>query len=273
MWFWKSGKKEHKPVKVVDLAPEYMNTYTGCLEEESADMQDAGDHKACWVEKYRERGLRVKLALDDAGVPVGMIQYLPVEASFVEGEGLYMILCIWVHGHKEGRGNRQGFGIGTALLEAAEADARSLGAKGMAAWGLWLPIWMKASWFKRHGYKKADRDGMAELVFKPFEKDAEPPRWVRLKKPVPVLEDKVTVAAFKNGWCSVQNINFERAKRAAMSLGEEVAFLEYDTSDPAVYAEWGISDGIFLDGKSLVWGPPKSYEDMVKAIRKRVKKR
>jgi len=47
----------------------------------------------------------------------------------------------------------QGRGIGSALLEAAENDARELGAKGMAAWGLWLPFWMKASWFKKHGYK------------------------------------------------------------------------------------------------------------------------
>lgn len=273
MWFWKRKEKEHKPVKVVDLAPEYQHTYFNCLEEEQPDMQDAGELKACWLGKYKERGLRVKLALDEAGVPVGMIQYLPIEASHVEGEGLYMILCIWVHGHDVGKGNRQGHGMGTALLKAAEADARSLGAKGMAAWGLWIPIWMKASWFKKHGYKKADRDGMAVLMYKPFTDDAKPPRWVRPKKPIPTAEGKVTVAAFKNGWCTVQNINYERAKRAVRSLGDRVAFLEYDTSEPKVLAEWGISDGIFLDGKPLVWGPPMSYDAIVKAIEKRLKKR
>jgi len=85
--------------------------------------------------------------------------------------------CIWVHGHKQGRGNFQGHGMGSALLDAAEADARALGAKGLAAWGLWLPFWMKASWFKRHGYRKADRQGIAVLLWKPFTGDAQPPRW------------------------------------------------------------------------------------------------
>ena len=36
-------------------------------------------------------------------------------------------------------------GMGKALLAAAEEDARALGTKGMAAWGVWLPSWMKAS--------------------------------------------------------------------------------------------------------------------------------
>lgn len=54
--------------------------------------------------------------------------------------------------------------MGTALLSAAEKDARRLGARGMAAWGVWLPFWMKASWFKQHGYRKADRQGLAMLA-------------------------------------------------------------------------------------------------------------
>jgi N-acetylglutamate synthase-like GNAT family acetyltransferase len=58
--------------------------------------------------------------------------------------------------------------MGKALLKAAEDDAKSLGAKGIAAWGISLPFWMKASWFKNHGYKKADKDSMALLVWKPF---------------------------------------------------------------------------------------------------------
>ena len=50
--------------------------------------------------------------------------------------------------------------MGKALLRAAEEDARALGALGMAAWGISLPFWMKASWFRKHGYRKADRQGI-----------------------------------------------------------------------------------------------------------------
>lgn len=259
-------------MKIIDLEPQYHNTYFACLEDWSDDMKEAGDHKACWYHKYKEKGLRVKLALDDNGVVAGMIQYLPIEESTVEGQGLYFVLCIWVHGHKQGIGNYQGQGMGTALLEAAEEDAKNLGAKGMAAWGLVLPVWMKASWFKKHGYKKADRDFIQLLVWKPFTDDARPPHCIRQKKPVAKQAGKVTVTAFLNGWCPVQNTVYERAKRACLPFGDKVVFESIDTSDRETFLQWGISDGIYVDGKALSHGPPIAYEKIVKKISNKVKK-
>lgn len=259
-------------MQIIDLTQQHQHEYFCCLEEWSAEMQDAGDHKACWYHKYKERGLCVKIALDDAGVVGGMIQYLPIEASFIEGKDLYFILCIWVHGHQEGRGNMQGRGMGEALLAAAEKDAKSRGAKGMAAWGLGLPFWMKASWFKKHGYQKIDRDFISVLVWKPFVHDACAPRWIKQKKPIPVVPGKVTVTAFKNGWCPAQNITFERAKRAVTEFGDKVVFHEIDTTEPQIFEEWGIADGIFIDGKLANWGPPMSFDKLRQKIAKRVER-
>ena len=45
--------------------------------------------------------------------------------------------------------------MGKALLQAAERDAKERGARGMAAWGMSLPVFMRASWFKKQGYRKA----------------------------------------------------------------------------------------------------------------------
>ena len=259
-------------MKVIDLQPEYYDTYFNCLENWSDEMQEAGNHKACWYHKYKEKGLRVKIALDEENTVTGMIQYLPIEESFIEGEGLYFILCIWVHGHKEGIGNRQGEGVGSALLEAAEDDAQNRGAKGMAAWGLWLPFWMKASWFKKHGYKKAERDSISLLVWKPFSVDACPPHWIHQKKAVPKNSGKVAVTAFINGWCPAQNLVYERAKRACTEFGDKVVFESIDTSDREKFLEWGIADGIFIDGKQISFGPPLPYEKLLKMISKKVKK-
>ena len=202
-------------MEVRDLTPEYREAFCVCLEEWSDEMAESGPHKADWLRKMNARGLRVKLALDDGGALGGMIQYLPVEESFADGQGLYFVLCIWVHGHKKGRGNFQHRGMGKALLRAAEEDARERGARGMAAWGLVLPFWMKASWFKKQGYRKADRDSIRALMWKPFTDDAEPPRWVRQRKTPEPVPGKVTVTAFINGWCPAMNLVFERAKRAA----------------------------------------------------------
>ena len=68
-----------------------------------------------------------------------------------------------------------GKGTGKALLSTAEEDVKSLGAKGLAVWGLAIPAFMRASWFRKQGYKKADRMGIQVLLWKQFSRDAEKP--------------------------------------------------------------------------------------------------
>lgn len=162
--------------------------------------------------------------------------------------------------------------MGKALLVAAEEDARSRDAQGMVAWGLSLPFWMKASWFKKHGYSRVDRDGMAELVWKPFTEDAQRPQWMVEKKEPEPLHGKVTVTAFLNGWCPAQNLIFERAKRAAASFGDKVVFQEINTFDRPTMLEWGMVDGLFINGRKLKDGPPPSYEKIHRMIARKVKK-
>ena len=259
-------------MEITDLSEEHQKLYFVCLEDWSAEMKEAGDHKEVWYHKMKDQGLQVKLALDDRGEVGGMIQYVPIEQSFAEGNDLYFINCIWVHGYKEGRGNFRKQGMGQALLQAAEADVKARGAKGLVAWGLLLPFWMKASWFKRHGYSKVDRQGIQVLLWKPFTDKATPPRWIRQQKKPAATPGKVTVTAFLNGVCPAQNLVFERAKRAAAEFGDKVVFREINTFDRGVFLEWGIGDALFIDGKSVRTGPPLAYDKIKKLIAGRVKK-
>lgn len=270
----KKNKKDggFPEMEVIDLDENLKPLYFVCLEDWSEQIKEGLSHKKSWYERMKDKGLSVKLAKDERGEVGGMIQYLPVENSFIEGKNLYFITCIWIHGHKEGRGNFQKRGMGKALLQAAESDVRSKGAKGIAAWGVSFPFWMKASWFKKQGFRKADKQGMQVLLWKPFDETAVPPKWIREKKaPLPAV-GKVTVTAFKNGWCPAQNMVVERAKRAAGEFGEKVIFQEIDTLDKENFSEWGISDGLFIDSKQMGFGPPLSYEKIKKRIAKKVKK-
>ena len=259
-------------MKIIDLAAENEGLFLQCLEDWSPEMKEAGDRKKAWLEKMRSRGLDVKLALDDNGVVGGMIQTVPIEHAHASGHDLQFILCIWVHGHKQGRGNFQKKGMGKALLAAAEETAKRNGRRGMAAWGITLPFWMRASWFKKHGYRAADKNSMAVLLWKPFSADAAPPAWMKPRKRPEGIPGKVVVTAFRDGWCQAQNLSVERAKRASAEFGDNVAFREIDTSERAALEEWGLPSALFIDDKEVSTGPPPSYEKLRKLIAKRVRK-
>jgi N-acetylglutamate synthase-like GNAT family acetyltransferase len=260
-------------MKITDIKPETESQYFCCLEEWSEDMKDAGDIKQRWYERMKDKGVRVKFALDDNDVIGGMIQYLPIEHSIFEGEKLYVVLCVWVHGHKQGRGDYRKKGMGSALLKAAEDDVKQMGADGLVTWGLIIPVFMRASWFKRKGYKVADKDGMMRLLWKPFNENAKAPKFIKALKKPQKSADKVNVTLFRSGWCQSMNITCERAKRASLEFQEKVQINEYDTLDKSVVKEWGISDSVFIDGKELWTGPPMSYEKIRKKIEKSVRKK
>jgi N-acetylglutamate synthase-like GNAT family acetyltransferase len=259
-------------MKIIDITPETESHYFCCLEEYSDDIKEAGDHKQKWYNQMKEKGLKVKFALDDNNVIGGMIQYIPIEHSIVEGRDLYVVLCIWVHGHKQGRGDYRKRGMGKALLKAAEEDSRLLGANGLVTWGLVIPVFMRASWFKKQGYKVVDKSGIMRLLWKPFNENAIPPKFIRPVKLPSKGEDKVNVTVFRNGWCPNMNIAFERAKRASGEFPGKINLQEFETADRETFREWGISDALYIDGKEMNIGPAPSFEKIRKRIEKRVNK-
>ncbi len=258
-------------MRIIDLTDEHKDTYFVCLEEWSEPIVRAIDLKREWYEKMKDRGLRVKLAVDDNGVVGGMIHYMPIEQSFIEGKDLYFIPCMWVHGHKQGRGDCTRKGMGTALLKAAEEDIRRLGSKGVVTWGVAFPGWNEVSWYTRNGYTEVDREGPMSLVWKRFAEDASPPRWIREEKQPEGVPGKVTVTAFLNGWCPAFNMVYDGARRASAEFGDKVVFRTIDTFEKGAIVEWGICDGVFVDGKSVQEGPPPSYEEIREKIAERVR--
>jgi GNAT superfamily N-acetyltransferase len=263
--------REEGGMEIIDLEEKHLDTYLVCLEDWSEDIKEAGSHKKLWYQRMKDKGLRVKVAVD-GDKTLGMIQYVPIAHAFAEGREAYFIHCIWVHGYKQGVGNHQKRGLGKALLRAAEEDAAALGAKGMAAWGVSMPFFMKASWFKKQGYVKVDKTSIQVLLWKPFAKDAVPPKWIKEKKRPSGKAGSVAVTAFLNGWCPAMNMTFERAKRAAAEFGGKVEFEEISTFDRGVFLDWGIADALFIDGKPVRTGPPPSFDKIRKKIARKAKR-
>ena len=80
------------------------------------------------------------------------------------------------------------------------------------------------------------------------------------------------MTAFTNGWCQAGNITLERAKRACAQFGDDVVLELIDTSERSALLEWGLSDALFIDGKSVSSGPPLTYEKIERLIEKRVRR-
>lgn len=257
---------------IIDFEVKYKNPYFMCLEEWSEEMNDAGNHREVWYEKMKNKGLKVKLAKDDNDRIIGMIQYLPAELSFITGgEGYYFVKCIWVHGYNKGVGNQQKKGVGTKLLEAAELDCKEMNVKGLLAWGVSLPFWMKVSWFVKHGYVKIDKDEMRVLVLKSFTNLEDNPKLIKKRKDFLIGEEKPEIMIFKSGWCAANNIVLERTLRAIKEFKDLVNVTILDTTDPLVLGEWGVYEGVFINGKTIQKGPPPSYEKIYKKINREVK--
>ena len=259
-------------MEILDLTEETKTDYFTCLEDWSDEMKDGICRKECWYNNMQEKGLRVKLARNDAGIVAGMIHYAPIEHSWIEGEDLYFVYCIWVHGHKKGRGDLRKQGVGKALLRAAEEDVKELQSNGLVVWGLLLPFFMRAGWFKKQGYKKVDRKGSSVLLWKTFTEDARAPRWIRAKKRPERIPAKVVVTALAHGLCSGINGMIERAKHICSKQGDKVVFHEIDMTGRETQREWGISDGLFIDGKNIYQGPPLTSDQIRRRIKKRLKK-
>ena len=131
---------------------------------------------------------------------------------------------------------------------------------------------MRAGWFRKHGYKVADKNGMIQLLWKPFNENATPPKFIRPKKKPVKGEGKVNVTIFRNGWCPKYNIACERTLRACGEFPGKIDLQEFETTDKEVVREWGITDGLYIDSKEVWTGPAPTYEKLRKRIEKRVRK-
>ncbi len=257
---------------IKDLTEADLPNYLSCLEGYADILKQGIELKQKWYDRMKEKGLRVKLAIDDDGAVAGMIQFQPVEHTHITGKDMYYIYCIWVHGHKLGIGNRQKRGMGKALLSAAENDARDLGAKGIIAWGLRIPVWMKAAWFRKQGFINADKQGMMALVYKPFTADAVKPAIPKQVRKPEMGKDKVILTDFVCGWCTYANVSHVNAVRLAAEYPDKVELVTLDATDNAVLKEWGIGEGLFINGKEVRSAPPLAYDVLKRKVERCIKR-
>jgi len=271
----KKEKTAAEPVRIVDVDESCENCFCTCLEEWSEEMKEAGDLKQNYYRSMKDKGLGAKMARNSRGEHVGMIQYIPAEYAPLEGEGFYHIFCTWVHAYRgKGVGDQRRKGIGKALLAAAEEEIHSRGASGISAWGITLPFWMRAAWYGKQGFRKADKNSVARLMWKPFSEGAETPRWSRPAEELthPSRDGAMPVVSVINGICPAMNVAHQRMRRLAEEFGGRLNYQEYSSVTPEEIKRWGIMDGLYINGKAVNLGPPPSTDKLRKILEKELRR-
>ncbi|MDI6824229.1 MAG: GNAT family N-acetyltransferase [Bacillota bacterium] len=214
-----------------------------------------------WLRRMWERGLRAWMAYAAAEVSVGFIECLPIEAAprGVKGNELTFVTCLWVK-----PASARGCGVASALLNAAEEDAR-LRSRGMAAVAYERSQHKPAEFFYRHGYSPVSSRRGRVIVFKAFSGEARPPAWLEAKPGLGLAEGqdagRPRVALFWSGQCPYFFSGAEDLRGWAAAAGRAVDYREIRTDDRAVAELYGVTGGIFVNGVQVDDGPP-SRDDL-----------
>ena len=256
-------------LKDVDSTTE--DAFLRCLHLEKPCEPEVMALRRRWYDRYKSEGLRAKVLVDDDNTVVALGQYVPIEISPFLGEGLAVILCMWVHGYNHHIGNVQGRGYGKQLLAGIEAEIAEAGFAGIVAWGMDFPYWNPVSWYLSRGYEKVDQRGPEVLVWKPLRDDAVPPKFVEKPDTIPTHPDKPSIAVYLNGWCTGGCRNAHKARCAAQQLGNEVDYTEFNVDDKADILKHRIDYGIYLNGRPYrefeePWPPDVLVEDVKRSL-------
>jgi hypothetical protein len=143
-------------------------------------------------------------------------------------------------------GNQRGKGYGRFMLNAVEAEARAGGSKGLAVWAMdwdWNPV----SFYLHAGFVEADRNDKVVAAWKPFARDAEPPK-ILCRPELPKLSSKkVSVVVADNAWCN----GFHKkqiAREAITDLEDIVDYHEVPPPCDGRIIHIGTVGGVFIDG-------------------------
>lgn len=193
------------------------------------------------------------------GEPVGRVEVMPIEAAPLplEGEGLWVIRCLWV------LEKARGMGIARSLMELALKA--SWEARGTAV--LTYPDWMPVGFFERFGFTVAGRSDPGVVLLRV----ADPGARVAL---VPVArdsapsDDEVRVEAVFNVRCPWV-IHYYRTRLAfARSVSDKVTTAEHVIHTREDALRFG-EENLYVDGAAPFAGLAR-LEELERVIRERL---
>lgn len=221
------------------------------------ERESAREVKKEWIKTILSRGFKMKIAVDDEGYFMGMIEYMPVDVSLqrIHGENIAYIDCIWVLNQHKGKG------VGRALLTACLEDTKKF--DGVATWATNHVI-MSKSFFEHFGFSVVDEDKTVTIMFKKNKEDAVPPKLLKPHFKFNLKKDALNVDLFFNPWCPYSFGVAQKAKRMVIESNKKINLKEHYLGSKEVVEKYGLSVGVFLNGKDYTvdFLMNKSFDDI-----------
>lgn len=260
-------------IEVRDMTPD-DEPYVGTCSRvgQSDEIEECGRRRVQLLRRMYQYGLRVKVGLVN-GAEAGLLYTMPSQISpwGPVGEDLMVITCAYVQTAWER------IGLGRALVETAEEEARRQSAKAIAAVAYYRQDRrISARFFEQLGYRAADRRpdpspshiGIQAVVWKPLDPSALPPRLAKRNHQYRPTKGKVVVDLFHTDLCRISSIEAERVRKVAREFGDKVLLNQHATEAPEVRDGQPPARAIFVNGREIGWG----YSAPVDGLREEIQK-
>ena len=204
-----------------------------------------------WVAANLGRGMEgLQLAGDD-GVPLAHVYWAMSGQAIVPYRaepGVACLYCEWVQTAHQGRGYMR------RLFDALVAALQAEGVYGILAIGTDEDEYMHTRHFVRRGFRPVLDLHAGHVLYLPLSRAQVEVEPLQPRLPVPAAGDPVQVLIVGMHACPVGASAVLAVRRVAAEFGPRVELVEVPAG-PQSMAEYGVADGIFIDGRPIFFGP------------------
>ena len=194
----------------------------------------------------------------DGDRAVGHIYYAISEKALIPYEIEPQVACIYCTNLLKDYLHK---GYGRLMFDHMKEDLAKRHVKGILVPATEFKEWMHYELFLRQGFKQIMEHSPYRVMYFPLTREHIEAKQLPLTyKP---SQDKVEVTLFRNNFCPVSPLMYNRIKKVAQSFGDRVNLVEIDGTLESM-KKYGTLEPL-INGKIKLYGPT-TEEDIMKAI-------